>query len=227
MALWIEWRDINRDGKELLSLRGQDFRFDPKTLEFEPVSGGNQFGHSMDDWGNRFEATNSNHIIQIVYPLEYLKRNPYLAASGISRSIAKEGAAAPVFRISPPEPWRIIPNQTSYFRPQLRQTLTCKRTGAYWILYIGYGCHNLSRFRLSTRVSGNAFIRDVGGNLLHRKTMTLDGATWLAERADQDTEFIRSKDTWFRPVNFVNAPDGSLMVLDMYRETIEPPLLDS
>ncbi|TXT35715.1 MAG: Uncharacterized protein FD138_1244 [Planctomycetota bacterium] len=34
---------------------------------------------------------------------------------------------------------------------------------------------------------------------------------------------MSSTDNWFRPVNFVNAPDGTLFVLDMYRETIEHP----
>ena len=38
---------------------------------------------------------------------------------------------------------------------------------------------------------------------------------------EQATEFVRSSDNWFRPVNFVNAPDGTLYVLDMSREVIE------
>ncbi len=48
--------------------------------------------------------------------------------------------------------------------------------------------------------------------------------TFRATRADPGAvEFVASTDTWFRPVNFVNAPDGTLHVLDMYRETIEHP----
>jgi putative heme-binding domain-containing protein len=47
--------------------------------------------------------------------------------------------------------------------------------------------------------------------------------TFRAVRADSKAEFAASTDTWFRPVNFVNAPDGTLHVLDMYRETIEHP----
>src|SRR5439155_7361198 len=50
-----------------------------------------------------------------------------------------------------------------------------------------------------------------------------DGVTFKSRRADENTEFVRSRDNWFRPVNFVNAPDGTLTVLDMYRETIEHP----
>jgi putative heme-binding domain-containing protein len=34
---------------------------------------------------------------------------------------------------------------------------------------------------------------------------------------------VASADNWFRPCNFVNAPDGTLHVLDMYREVVEHP----
>src|SRR5437667_5657001 len=34
---------------------------------------------------------------------------------------------------------------------------------------------------------------------------------------------VASTDNWFRPVNFINAPDGTLHVVDMYRENIEHP----
>ncbi|MEM9659969.1 MAG: HEAT repeat domain-containing protein, partial [Planctomycetota bacterium] len=42
-------------------------------------------------------------------------------------------------------------------------------------------------------------------------------------RADQDREFLASRDIWFRPVQMANAPDGTLYVLDMSREVIEHP----
>ncbi len=52
---------------------------------------------------------------------------------------------------------------------------------------------------------GNALVGDVGGNLVHRKTLSLHGATYLASRSDQNVEFLASADNWFRPVNFANA----------------------
>ncbi len=70
---------------------------------------------------------------------------------------------------------------------------------------------------------GNLFLGEVANNLVHRMILEPDGATFRAKRADAGVEFIASTDTWFRPVNFVNAPDGTLTVLDMYRETIEHP----
>ena len=36
-----------------------------------------------------------------------------------------------------------------------------------------------------------------------------------------EAEFLASSDNWFRPVQFANAPDGTLYVIDMYRQLIE------
>ena len=72
---------------------------------------------------------------------------------------------------------------------------------------------------------GNLFLGEVANNVIHRMVVEPDGVTFRARRApgEEKAEFLASTDTWFRPVNFVNAPDGTLTVLDMYRETIEHP----
>jgi hypothetical protein len=46
---------------------------------------------------------------------------------------------------------------------------------------------------------------------------------YVGKRIDEKSEFVASKDTWFRPVQYANGPDGCLYVCDMYRETIEHP----
>jgi putative heme-binding domain-containing protein len=72
---------------------------------------------------------------------------------------------------------------------------------------------------------GDAFIADCGSNLIHHKKVRADGITLRAERPadEQRTEFLTSNDTWFRPVQMANAPDGALYIIDMYREIIEHP----
>src|SRR5262249_5100062 len=56
-----------------------------------------------------------------------------------------------------------------------------------------------------------------------RQVLVADGPTFKTVRGprEQAVEFVRSSDNWFRPVNFVNAPDGTLYVLDMSRAVIE------
>src|SRR5207302_2847039 len=62
---------------------------------------------------------------------------------------------------------------------------------------------------------------------VHRKLIRQaeDGVNLAGERPgdERDFEFAASKDTWVRVVNFANAPDGCLHVIDMYREVIEHP----
>ena len=50
------------------------------------------------------------------------------------------------------------------------------------------------------------------------------GVEFVAKRVDDKSEFVASKDIWFRPAQFANAPDGTLYICDVYREVIEHPL---
>jgi len=206
----------------VMSMGRSDFQFNPATEKIEPLTGGIQFGHSLDDWGNRFLASNSNHIQHVVFPYRYLKRNPYFAVSGAIRSIATDGAAAPVFRISPPEPWRVLRTARRVADPRYKGLPQSERVDAgFFTSAAGVTIYRGDAYPAEYR--GNAFVGDVGGNLVHRKKLTYNGTQIIASRADEGAEIVASTDNWFRPANFVNAPDGTLFILDMYRETIEHP----
>ena len=214
-----------RDGKpeRKFTPGRRDLRLDPATNELTMVSGGQQFGHTIDDWGNRFICSNSNHIVHVVWPLEYLERNPQLTIPSTTRSIAKEGAAAVVFRTSGAEPWRLVRTARRAADPEMR-----KRLPESELVPIGFftSATGITVYRggaYPPEYHGNVFIGDVGANLVHRKKLTPDGISFTAERTEKDCEFLTSTDNWFRPTNFVNAPDGTLYMLDMYRETIEHP----
>lgn len=206
-----------------IPLGRRDFRFKPDASVFEPISGGGQHGHSFDDWGHRFTCSNSNHIRQIVLPADSLARNPDYAASTPVADIAVEGPAAPVFRISPVEPWRIVRTRQRAADPEFRRRLPPNELvpAGYFTSATGVTIYRGSAY--GPEYLGNAFIGDVGGNLIHRKTMEIDGAVFKATRAEEGVEFAASTDNWFRPVGFRNTPDGTLLVMDMYRETIEHP----
>ncbi|MGH7967937.1 MAG: DUF7133 domain-containing protein, partial [Limisphaerales bacterium] len=72
---------------------------------------------------------------------------------------------------------------------------------------------------------GDAFVGECAFNLVHHKKLYRDDAGLKARRPpdEQNVEFLASTDNWFRPVQFANAPDGTLYVIDMYREVIEHP----
>ncbi len=216
-------RNPARPDDKAVSVRGRDFRFQPDGSRFEATSGGGQFGHGFDDWGHRFTCNNSNHIRQILLPARYLERNPALAAPAVLTDIAAEGSAAPVYRVSPAEPWRIVRTRQRAADPVYAKRLPPTELVATGFFTSATGVTVYRGTAFPPEYRGNAFIGDVGGNLVHRKTLAKDGARFLATRADSTVEFLTSTDNWFRPVNFANTPDGTLLILDMYRETIEHP----
>ena len=199
-----------------LSLGRKDFRFDPTSGKLEPLSGGAQFGNSFDNWYNRFLCSQAHPAHHVVLPDEYLRRNPYLpVASGVNN--LRRGVT-PIFRISPLEPWRII---RSSRRVALGERTAAAAGANHHVLD---GCAGSTVYRgavLPAESQGNLFVGGAQTNLIHRLRLVPDGVTFKPERIDKKTEIVRSTDTWFRPVNFVNAPDGTLYALDLYREVLE------
>lgn len=216
-------RNVGHPEKPALELGRRDFRFRPDGSEFEAISGGGQFGHAFDDWGRRFTCSNSNHIREIVVPSWYLARNPGFNPPDTTVDIPVEGAAAPVFRISAPEPWRLVRTRQRAADPEYRRKLPPTELVATGFFTSATGVTIYRGTAFPDEYRGNAFIGDVGGNLVHRKRLEPDGAIEKAVRADEGVEFLASTDNWFRPVNFENTPWGTLLILDMYRETIEHP----
>ena len=202
-----------------VSVRGRGFIFDPRDLsEFELTSGGGQHGMSMDNWGRKFVCSNSVPAQTLMYDDRYAARNPHLQAPAAAIDIAPQGKFTKLFRISPPEPWRVL-------RTRLRRTGKFRGsdeggkpfgffTGATGVtIYRGDAWPEAYR--------GNLLVGDVANNLVYRARLERKGLQLVAHRADAGGEFLASSDIWFRPVQFVNAPDGTVYVLDMYRELIE------
>lgn len=214
---------VKQGEKLIANLSRQDLRLDPKARTVSVVAGGEQYGHTFDDWGNRFVCNNSNHLEQVLLPTRYLDRNPQLSASNTVRTIAAEGAAAPVYRISPPEPYRVVRTARRAADPKFVKSASKTELVATGFFTSATGVTVYRGGAYPEEFQGDVFIGDVGGNLVHRKKFTPDGLLQKGVRTEEKVEFLASTDNWFRPVNFVNAPDGTLYVLDMYWETIEHP----
>ncbi|MEQ8785156.1 MAG: HEAT repeat domain-containing protein [Pirellulaceae bacterium] len=211
----------NKEDARPLSLRGRDFAFDPKTLALEPTSGGGQHGLSLNTWGDKFVCSNSNHLQAVMFEDRYLARNPYLAAPSPRVSIAADGPQADVFRTSPVEPWRIVRTRLRVKGIVPGPVEGGGRAAGYFTGATGVTIYRGDDW--PERYRGYAIVGDVGSNLVHRKRLDADGLGFVGRRVDEKSELLTSRDNWFRPVQFANAPDGSLYILDMYREVIEHP----
>ncbi|REJ88336.1 MAG: dehydrogenase [Planctomycetota bacterium] len=214
--------DIRRseDG-EPVRLGRSDFRFDPITEEFEVISGGARFGNTFDDWGNRFLCNIRNPVQHVVLPDRYLQRNPSLPVASALNDVATAGDAIAVYQISPPEPWRVINAARQAADAATNPPHDSTVPSGFVTSSSGVTIYRGHAYPEEYR--GNAFIGEVAGNLVMRYRLSPAGVSFVGERAHDGVEFLASTDNWFRPVNFINAPDGTLHVLDMYRETIEHP----
>jgi putative membrane-bound dehydrogenase-like protein len=213
-------RHAERPDDPPIQLTRRDFRFDPVTEKIEAIAGGERYGATFDDWGNRFLCNIRNPVQHVVLPLAYMQRNPHLVVPSLIHDCAESGDQLRVYRISPPEPWRQFRAQRWALEGANMPRSELIGAG-FWTSSSGVCIYRGAAYPEEFR--GNVFVGEVAGNLVHRQVLTRDGVTFKSRRADENTEFVRSRDNWFRPVNFVNAPDGTLTVLDMYRETIEHP----
>jgi len=206
-----------------LELRGRDFAIDPRNMTITAEAGGGQHGLSFDDHGRRFACQNSDHIRLYMFDERYGARNPFYTMPQPWTSIAADGPAAEVYRISPDEPWRVLRTKWRVAGTVPGMIEGGGRPSGYFTGATGITIYRGDAFPPEDR--GDAFIADCGSNLVHRKKLYPNGVSLLARRAadEEKTEFLASKDLWFRPVQFANAPDGTLYVIDMYREVIEHP----
>ena len=208
-----------------LELGGNDFWFDPKTHTFGLEAGGAQYGMSFDDFGRKFACSNSDHLQYWVHDRTGSSQNPYLPLPSPRASIAKDGGAAEVFRISPDEPWRIVRTRWRVSGAVPGAVEGGGRVSGYFTGATGTTIYRGDAY--GPAFKNNSFTGDAGGQLIHRKVISpsADGVNLSGERPadEKGFEFAASRDTWVRVVNFANAPDGCLHVCDMYREVIEHP----
>ncbi|MBN8246900.1 MAG: HEAT repeat domain-containing protein, partial [Verrucomicrobia bacterium] len=198
-----EIRPGNRPDAAPIPLRGRDFRFRPDTLEFETLAGRSQFGHTRDDWGNRFLSWNTIPLRHEVIPDAFLGRNADTAAADALQDCLPPGDPGEVFPLTPGP--RVFNNES----------------GRHFNALSG-----LQIFRghaLGGAYPGNAFVGESLRNLVHRRTLVPEGPTFRADRTEQGREFLASSDPWFHPVAFATGPDGALYVADFYRRFVEHP----
>ena len=216
-------RAVQAKKSKAVSVRSRGILLDPRDMsQFERTSGGGQHGMSMDDFGRKFVCANSVPAQTLIYDDRYLARNPHLAAPNAAVNIAPDGKFTKLYRISPPEPWRAL-------RTKLRSSGRFRGSdegGKPFGFFTG--ATGITIYRGDAwppEYRGNLIVGDVANNLIYRAKLEPDGVGVVARRDSQakfpKAEFLASRDIWFRPVQFANAPDGSLFVLDMHRALIE------
>jgi len=214
-------RPVDQPEAKPVAISRHDFSIDPASGALELLSGGARFGGSFDDWGNRFLCNIRNPAQHVILPGQYLSRNPHYIPRSPIHDMAEAGDQLPVFSISPPEPWRVI--RARRWAGERDIAMPRSELVGAGVVTSSSGITSYRGEAYLEKYRGNVFVCECAGNLFYRLQLTPEGVTFRATRADSKVEMVASTDNWFRPVNFVNAPDGTLHVMDMYRENIEHP----
>jgi putative membrane-bound dehydrogenase-like protein len=211
-------RRAGDDAAKLVSIRGNVFLFDPRSETFELSGGGGQHGMTMDDWGRTYVCGNSDPFHLVMYDSRYLVRNPYLEAPPAAVNIAPAGKYTKLNRLSKVEPWRVLRTR---LRTQGIVPGSDEGGAPSGFFTGGTGVTVYRGHAFPLEFHGNLFVGDVSNNVIHRALAVPSGLLVTARSAEVGREFLASRDTYFRPVQMANGPDGCLWIVDMYRELIE------
>ena len=215
-----------KDAK-LFNVKGHSFLFDPRALTFELVAGSAQHGMSMDDWGRKFTCDNSNPCHMLMYDGRYLTKNPYVQPPPPLVNVHGVNKANYLHRVSPNEPWRIVRTRLR-LQKVVPGPIETGEVSGHFTGTTGITVYRGDAFPPEHR--GTLFAGEVSNNLVYHARLIESGLIASAKRVETGMEFLASTDNWFRPAQFANAPDGTLYVIDHYREIIEtiesiPPLI--
>ncbi len=194
----------HRNG-ETYAVAGRDAAWNPDTGELRTTTGETQFVPARDAFGNWFGNSNSLPMYQFVIDDRYLKHAS--VPGGPRQDLLTPAVAPPVYPRS-----RTVDRFNDLFAFN-RFTSACS---AIVLRVPGFPAKD-------DRVM--ALICEPVHNLVARAELQLNGAAFSAthEPDAEGFDFFTSIDPWSRPVRVVNAPDGTVWVVDMVRRVIEHP----
>lgn len=190
-----------------VNLGARDLRIRPDVGAIEPESGLTQQGRTRDDWGNAFGVVNWTLLKSYPFPDRYAARNPAVPSPDPNVMVPAPG----------PDANRLYPASRTirrYNDPHLFNRVTSACGPAIYRDDL-----------LGAEYAGDAFTCEPVHNIVHRRVLTPVGPTFVGQRPDDElaSEFLASRDNWFRPCQVVTGPDGALYIVDIYRFVIEHP----
>ena len=203
-----------------VQLPGSDFRIRADGSAIEPVTGSTHtFGFAMTEASDRFTVNTTVPGIYIApLPWRYLARNPDAATPSLEAATGDSHA----FSISKPHPWRQKrADDPAYFKYYNSRYGAAESEADGWFTA---ACGPMVyQDRALPGLHGQYFVCEPSGNLIHRAFIEPDGSALKLRRVagEEKSEFAATSDQWSHPINLTHGPDGSIWVVDYYREIIE------
>ena len=191
-----------KTGELMARITSGTFRFKPDGSAIEQVAsqGGNSFGNEVTGEMELFhgKATNGNPIQHVVLPETILAKVPGTTAKAFS----SVNPGRPVFRKDLPDRAPLLQiDQVGHY------TAACATPvyeDAAW----------------PKEYNGTVFITEPILDIIHHEKLVLDGPAYKGELILQDSEWLRSMDHWFCPIDVSFGPDGAMYILDFYTPVV-------
>lgn len=193
----------------------QDYRYRDRAVKplIVPVRG--QFGISQDDFGRLYFNRNSDQLRADLFAPTYGVRHPH-------------GPDAPWANVRVAENQQVWPAHANWaVTGGYRKAAPGLANGGLdehgKLINFTAACSPLiyRGTNFPADFYGNAFVPDPAANLIKRNLITEAGGQVTAANAYTGREFLTSTDPRFRPVALLNAPDGSMLVVDLHRGVLQ------
>ncbi|MBL8860767.1 MAG: DUF1080 domain-containing protein [Planctomycetes bacterium] len=183
------------------------YRFVGDRFVREPVAAGGQWGIDEDADGTLFFDTNSHVLRAHSVPPREAAANPFLDSSAlVDVALATDHSVRPI---------RATTAVNRAYRDGWLVDGRITRADAVCGVLVG-PCE-----ALPAEFARSVLVCEPAGNLVHELVLAPgDGAPRAAPRPGARA-FLASTDERFRPVNLARAPDGALIVVDLYRGLIQ------
>ncbi len=197
---------VSPDGKkDFGTVTSGVVRFKPDGSAFEQYSskGGNTWGLCMTWDGQCFwtQPTSGDLLMHTVLPESVLAKGKILGTSS--------------FKVTGPRAAPTFPLMKSDQLPYVQIDWVGSFTAAA-------GCAIYEGGAWPEKWNYSYFSGEPTINIVHHEFVTPEGVTYKSakEKGREDTEFIRSHDMWFRPIENRVGPDGALYIVDFYNQAV-------
>ncbi|MFO1439655.1 MAG: PVC-type heme-binding CxxCH protein [Verrucomicrobiaceae bacterium] len=178
------------------------FKPDGSAIEQYASRGGNTWGLDITSDGQVFytQPTSGNHFIHVVLPEYVLAKGKLPGVSGTNGMLPRE----PTY---PAMHWE----QQAYVQ--------IDQVGSYTA---AAGCAIYEGGAWPAKWNYGYFTTEPTLNIVSHFMVEPDGVTYKAKREPgrEQTEFIRSKNLWFRPIENRVGPDGALYIVDFCNQAV-------
>ena len=200
----------DRAAEGVIPLHASDFSFDANTsrVRVEPETG--ESGLMFDSRGRKYVSAFGRPMRMLLYDSRAFDRNPFFPKPEEYVEVIRPGT--PLLR--PPAP--VAPGATNAPATQTNSAQYINFSRAMGgVIYRG------SAF--PPAYFDNAFIPDAVARVVHRAVLRDRGVGVAGFQPPEETnrEFLVIRTPWLHPVQVINAPDGSLYLAVMNRESMD------